>query len=101
MPLPEAAPQGLQVYENHSQPYTNIPANGKIVETPAQDAKPPIYLIAFKDQSIVPAVAYWMEDGALHYVTMQHAQKRATLDLVDRELSQRLNDERHVEFVLR
>jgi hypothetical protein len=36
----------------------------------------------------------------LHYVTLQHEQKQAPLDSVDRAITYRLNRERHVDFGL-
>jgi hypothetical protein len=59
-----------------------------------------IYLIAMKDHTIYPVLGYWMEKGVLNYVTVGGTINRASLDLIDREFSQRLNDERHVEFQL-
>jgi len=66
----------------------------------ASDDQPTIYLIAFKDHSIVPALGYWMEGATLHYVSVEHALNQASIELIDRDLSQRLNDERAVEFKL-
>jgi hypothetical protein len=59
-----------------------------------------IYLIAMKDHSIIPVLGYWMDKGALSYVTVDSVIGRVALDQVDREFSQHLNDERHVEFRL-
>jgi hypothetical protein len=40
-------------------------------------------------------------DGkTLHYVTLEHLEKQAPLDQVDRSLSLQLNRERHVAFHL-
>ena len=41
-----------------------------------------------------------VEDGTLNYVTIQGDQNSVSLDLVDRELSQRLNRDRRVAFGL-
>jgi hypothetical protein len=41
-----------------------------------------------------------MEGGNLHYVSAEHTLNQASMDLIDRTLSQRLNDERGVEFKL-
>jgi len=60
----------------------------------------PTYLIAFKDHTIYAALAYWLEDNTLHYVTNQNTHNQVSLDLVDRELSGRLNRERNVDFRL-
>jgi hypothetical protein len=64
------------------------------------DQKATIYLIAFKDQSIQAAYACWVEGNTLHYVTVQGSHNRATLDLIDRDLSDRLNRDRGVDFPL-
>jgi hypothetical protein len=61
---------------------------------------PPIYLIAFQDRTIQAAEAYWVENGILHYITLQHEQKQIPVTSVDRELSERLNRERRVTFNL-
>lgn len=67
---------------------------------PASNAAAPTYLVAFKDHSIRAAEAYWVDGGTLHYVTLQHEQKQAPLDTVDREFSLQLNRERRVPFQL-
>ncbi len=59
-----------------------------------------VFLIAMKDHMIYAAKAYWVEDHTLNYVTVQGSQNSASLDLVDRELSQRLNRNRSVAFGL-
>jgi hypothetical protein len=61
---------------------------------------PTLYLIAFQDNSIRAALAYWTEGSTLRYVTLDHEQKQAPLASVDRALSERLNGERHVLFRL-
>ena len=60
----------------------------------------PLYLIAFKTGIIRAALAYWVEDGTLHFVNMDGEVKTEPLTAVDRELSERLNHERHVGFSL-
>ncbi|HEY4360651.1 MAG TPA: hypothetical protein VGN17_06765 [Bryobacteraceae bacterium] len=59
-----------------------------------------IFLIAMKDHTIYPAVAYWVEGDTLNYVTAQGARNRISLELVDRDFSKQLNKERNVEFGL-
>lgn len=83
---------GLRVYEGPKPP--TYPAPQK------KDDLPTIYLIAFKDHTIVQALGYWVEKGALQYVSAEHTVNQASLDLIDRDLTQRLNDERNVEFKL-
>ena len=64
------------------------------------DAEPTIYLIAMRDHTIFPALAYWVEGDTLNYITTEGVHNRATLDLVDRDFSKQLNDERHIQFKL-
>jgi len=67
----------------------------------AQSNEKPIYLIAFKNQdSLRAAEAYWVTGGTLHFITLQHEQRQAPLDSVDRGLTYRLNRERRVDFHL-
>ena len=58
------------------------------------------YLIAFKDNLIQSADAYWVSANTLYYVTPDHQQRAAPLDSVDRMLSERLNSERDIPFDL-
>ena len=67
--------------------------------TPAT-ASSPIYLIAFRDNTIRAAASYWVDGQMLHYVTLQHEEKQAPLDTVDRALTLQLNRERRVPFQL-
>src|SRR5262249_31600890 len=90
--------------------YTNLPAPGQAPPQPSvpQSAAPqtggvdqqPMYLIAMKDHTIYPALAYWIDQDTLNYVTVQGHANRVSLSLVDRDLSQRLNDERGLQFRL-
>jgi hypothetical protein len=49
------------------------------------------YLIAFKDRSIYATVAYWVEGDTLHYFTANNAHNQASVSLVDRALTEKLN----------
>lgn len=80
--------------------YSNTPLPDGSVQPAPNDDQPTIYLIAMKDHTIFPTVAYWVEGDTLNYVTTEGSPNRASLDLVDREFSRQLNDERHVEFKL-
>ena len=82
VPLPEAAPRASETQESgNSEPQV-------------------MFLIALKDHTIFPAIAYWVEGDTLHYITMQGSKNSASLDLVDREFSKQINKERQVEFGL-
>ena len=80
--------------------YQTPPTHPYADRPPQPDVPPTIYLLAFKDHNIVPALGYWTEGSTLHYVSVEHSLNQASLDLIDRSLSQRLNDERGVEFRL-
>lgn len=66
----------------------------------AGGSEAPIYLVAFKDHVIRAAAAYWVDGKTLHYVTLEHEEKQAPLDTVDRDFSLQLNRERRVRFQL-
>jgi len=93
---------GLRLYQTppthpyaDTQQQTTAPARRT-----TNDDQPTVYLIAFKNRNIVQALGYWMEGSTLHYVSAEHTLNQVSMDLVDRELSQRLNDERSIEFKL-
>ena len=84
VPLPEAAPKAA----------TPGDAAGNTSDQQV------MFLIALKDHTIFPAVAYWVEGDTLNYITVQGVKNSASLDLVDREFSRQINKERKVEFGL-
>jgi hypothetical protein len=91
---------GMRLYQNSSHPYADAGGNTGTRPQQVQDDQPTIYLIAFRDHSIVQALGYWMEGATLHYVSVEHTLNQVSIDLIDRDLSQRLNDERGLEFRL-
>jgi hypothetical protein len=99
-------PSGMKLYQAPPGPYQqqpqdqDAPAAARPRVAAVGNDQPTLYLIAFRDHSIVQALGYWMEGGVLHYVSVEHTLNQASLDLIDRTLSQRLNDERGVEFKL-
>jgi hypothetical protein len=60
----------------------------------------PVYLIAFKDHVIRAASSYWIDGRTLHYVTLQHEERQASLDTVDRDMTLQLNRERRISMQL-
>jgi hypothetical protein len=91
--------------------YSNTPLPPAVASRPAppaapqaardpRDDDPTIYLVALSDGTVFQAVAYWVQGDTLNYITVEGSHNRATLDLVDRERSLRLNQERKVEFKL-
>ncbi len=59
---------------------------------------PPLYLIALKGGAVQTALAYWYEDGAVHYVSPDHSIHDAPIANLDPDLSTRLNGERGIDF---
>jgi hypothetical protein len=76
-----------------------VPPPSKPAPT-ADESRATIHLIAYKDQTIYPAVGYWIEGETLNYITLQGTLNRASLELIDKEFSEQLNRERGVEFSL-
>ena len=58
------------------------------------------YLIAYKNHAVYSALAYWVEDKTLHYVTTQNTHNQASIDLIDVTLTKSLNQARDVPFAL-
>ncbi len=89
---------GLRLYQTPpTRPFADSGQNASPRRS-GNDDQETVYLIAFKDHTIVQALGYWMEGSTLHYVNTEHSLNQISSSLVDRELSQRLNDERGVEF---
>ncbi len=70
-------------------------AQGEVIGTPQN-----YYLIAYKNHAVYAALAYWVEDKTLHYVTTQNTHNQASLDLIDVTLTKSLNQSREVPFTL-
>jgi len=104
-----------QKFGNDNSGYPQQPPYGSA--PPAQAAPPPpedqnqpqaaagdsssiIFLIAMKDHTIFPAVAYWVDGDTLNYITAQGVRNRVSLDLVDKDFSKQLNRERSLDFAL-
>jgi hypothetical protein len=94
---PDGQPEEIQQAQAPRPIQTARQASPVFAENQDKDI---IFLIAMKDHTIYAASSYWVEDGILNYITVQGSQNSASLDLVDRELSQRLNRNRSVSFGL-
>jgi hypothetical protein len=106
---PQANPQVREYTGDQQQQPQQDQSGMKLYQAPpshpyadAQRAsdQPTIYLIAFRDHTIVQALGYWMQGSTLHYVSAEQTLNQVSIDLVDRDLSQRLNDERGLDFHL-
>jgi hypothetical protein len=101
-PSPAVASQNAAALNALSQSMeaANALANGRATPTADRPANDGLVLIALKDQNIVTAIAYWTDRNELKYVTPARQQKQVPLSQVDVKLSERLNNERHVQFHL-
>jgi hypothetical protein len=66
------------------------PSNGPATQTDqAEDQE--TYFLAFKDHTVYPAVAYYVEGDTLHYFTAGNKHNQVSVSLVDRAMTERLN----------
>jgi hypothetical protein len=70
------------------------------VEAAQPEPDAPHYLIAFKDHTIYSSVAYWFDGDTLHYFTNGNTHNQASVSLIDRSLTERLNREMGTDFKL-
>ena len=97
------APTTVIINQNFAAPVETPPPTEtvRVYNDPRRSADNPVpdpqyYLIALKDHSVYSAVAYWVEDGTLHYITTPNIRNQTSLDLVDMALTARLNQDRGV-----
>jgi hypothetical protein len=82
----------VAIYQRQQMPET--------AEEPVPATDPPHYLLAFKDHTIYSVVAYWADGDTLHYFTNGNVHNQASMSLIDRELTERLNRELGIDFKL-
>lgn len=117
-PPPAAAPQQPVIINQYfntpppAQPQndtqsSNTPQQGAAPGTASAQAPGDVigepknyYLIAYKDHRVYPALAYWLEDKTLNYVTTENTHNQASLDLIDIPLTKSLNQRNDVPFSL-
>jgi len=90
------APAAIYPSEPGSAPSGSLyqpPATQPSAESQAADEQATHYLIAFKDHTIYSAVAYWVDGDTLHYFTAGNTHNQASLSLVDRALTEKLNQD--------
>lgn len=94
-PPPQAPPEPVTgVY----QPYSQRQQPQDQSDDSAEPTPTKYYLLAFKDHSVYSALAYWVEDKTLHYVTPQNSHNQASLDLVDVDFTKQLNQDKSRPF---
>jgi hypothetical protein len=104
-PAPQQPVTPVVINYNYNYPVAPpaAPVERPQVQAPADDTsapEPSHYLIAFQDHTIYAATAYWVDGDTLHYFTAGNVHNQASLALVDREFTERLNKEAGVEVKL-
>jgi hypothetical protein len=85
----------------HSGTVEVQPHPALIAQAPREQAgEPTITLLAFKDSTVLAVVEYWLEGDSLWYRTDSGVTASTPLAQLDLPLTQRLNRERSVRFVL-
>jgi hypothetical protein len=96
---PQPAPVVMNPYAGADNSQSGVRPHMYDVPAPAPDdtavvpSEPANYLIAFKDHTIYSATNYWVDGDTLHYFTSGNMHNQASLSLVDRDLTVRLNKE--------
>jgi len=106
VPVPVPVPQPMPYYpqQEPARPMMiQVPQQGMSAYQPAAaqpepETQPERYLLAFKDHTVYSAVAYWFEGDTLHYFTTGSVHNQASVSLLDRELTIRLNKELGIDF---
>ena len=108
---PEQVRPQMREYEDLPEARTPAPAPRSAPKPAAQPApaaaeqavdssKPTITLLAFKDSTVVAAIAYWEQADEIHFVTNNFSKRIVPVSALDKALSEQLNKERKVEFKL-
>jgi hypothetical protein len=69
-------------------------------EDSTQPAEPAQYLLAFKDRTVYSTPAYWVDGDTIHYFSAGNKHNQASVSLIDRALTERLNEESGAEVKL-
>jgi hypothetical protein len=83
-----------------------LPAQAVIHEYPVPPASAgsssgaTAFTIALKDGSQLSAIAAWIQHGELYYVDSQQRHRVISPDVIDRETTERLNNEKHLRLEL-
>jgi len=99
-PAPDGDPyasgqqQGATIYQapRGAEPVTVETAAARVGRPPLPDR--------FQGPHHLFAVAYWVDGDTLHYFTSGNTHNQASVSLVDRELTERLNRELGIDFKL-
>jgi hypothetical protein len=85
---------------NESRGGTQNPATKNAALGNEAKTEQPVTLLQLRDGSMYGLVAYWVEDGQLHYTTTYGGQNSLELDRIDLEITVQLNADRGIQFEL-
>lgn len=98
--LPESQSSGISTYTAPTRPTPEPETAEPRADTLRKPQEASLILIAYQDGSIHQAVGYSIEGDTLSYVTPKGGVNRASLNLVDTELTEKLNRERGIDVRL-
>jgi hypothetical protein len=99
-PQAPVTPVIINLYSNGAQVRADQAPPEQAADESAASFEPSHYLIAFKDHTIYAATAYWVDGDTLHYFTDGNHHNQASLSLVDRDFTQKLNKQAGVDVTL-
>jgi hypothetical protein len=100
LPAPPLPPVGTQHPSAGEQPQ-QPPSPAESQQAPATTPQPrSVTLLAFKDQTIVAVTDYWLKGDEIYYKRNTSSEVGIPLEQLDFWLTEQLNRERHVPFVL-
>jgi hypothetical protein len=100
-PSADGGPPNISVQQGPPAAYGPPPPRRATADdAPTTSGDAPHYLIAFKDHTVYSALAYWVDGDTLHYFTIGNTHNQVSLTLVDRDLTERLNQESGVDLKL-
>jgi hypothetical protein len=99
-PSGDGGPPTISVQQGPPAPYGPPSPRRATADDAPSAGDAPHYLIAFKDHTVYSALAYWVDGDTLHYFTIGNTHNQVSLTLVDRDLTERLNQESGVDLKL-
>jgi hypothetical protein len=90
VPAGAASPDTASASESNLRSY-RAPSNEPATQKAQPEDQETTYFLAFKDHTVYPAVAYYIEGDTLHYFTAGNKHNQVSVSLVDRAMTERLN----------
>jgi hypothetical protein len=92
VPAGETSPEAASAPQSDSNLRSyRAPSNEPATQRAQPEGEDITYYLAFKDRTVYPAVAYYVEGDTLHYFTAGNQHNQVSVSLVDRDMTERLN----------